>query len=93
MGEGHGEVSVFTLQKIKRQNESFKPAHHSNKACLKTVWLSHQVFAGCWGLAAPRQPLLQEPGSAEKHSNTNKYAYGIISEACCYLNEELEQDL
>lgn len=74
MGEGHGKVSMFALQKIKREREvsHFDQVAMVMKPVYKlysTVCASHRVSASCRGLAAPRQPSLQEPGPMEKHKN------------------------
>ena len=73
VGEEHGKVSVFTLQKITGGEVS----HFDQVAIVlkhvyklwRRVCVSHRESAGCRGQAAPRQPSLQEPGSAEEHIN------------------------
>lgn len=77
MGEGHGKVSVSTAQQIKKE-KSFGQDCNSKLAlmcvcvCVSVFeCVSHLVFAGCWSLAAIRQPSLQEPGSAEKQTDDN----------------------
>lgn len=47
--ERQGKVSAFTLHKSKS---------HSDQVTMVTKHVSHLVSAGCWSLAAARQPFL-----------------------------------
>lgn len=89
MAEGQREVRV--PHKIKRGRQTQRwvlwRGYHSNRACVWTIYLFYWLSAGCWDQAAPRQPSLQEPGSAGDTPRP-RYAESSMSDSFKFLIRE-----